>query len=452
MKGGELESKGEPRPDRRDFLRLAAWGAALAPAAPALAAALAGGAGGAPDGLAGTAGAAASGPGGAGAPGAAGAPVGAGAASAVPGGVGLGGALDGAIVVNALGAMDDPNLDSDAEPAAGATPAKAAKAAREETGVDDRAVHESRAAGLTAVNVTVGYVAGPQEPFESTVSAIAVWDRLIRERAADLLKVWTAEDIRRAHREGRIGIIYGFQNAVALGDKLDRVEIFRDLGVRVIQLTYNPRNTLGDGSMVAENHGLTPFGREVVARLNEDRVMVDLSHSGERTCLDAARLSRQPISINHTGCRALADLPRNKTDEELRLVASRGGFVGIYFMPFLTLSGHAAAADVVAHIDHAVNVCGEDHVGIGTDGPVTTIDDLAAYRSLLAKEVAGRAAAGIAARGERADTLPFVIDLRGPDQFRDLARRLARRGYPTARIEKILGLNFLRFAAEVWGS
>ena len=439
MKVGEWESKGEPRRDRRDFLRLAAWGAALAPAAPALAAALVGGAGAAPDGVAGTAGGAA-------APGAAGMPAG---ASAAPGGVGAGGALDGAIVVNALGALDDPNLDSDAAPAAGGA---AAKEAWEETGVDDRAVRESRAAGLTAVNGTVGYVAGPQEPFESTVSAIAVWDRLIRERAADLLKVWTAEDIRRAHREGRIGIIYGFQNAAALGDKLDRVETFRDLGVRVIQLTYNPRNALGDGSMVAENHGLTPFGREVVARLNEDRVMVDLSHSGERTCLDAARVSRQPVSINHTGCRALADLPRNKTDEELRLVASRGGFVGIYFMPFLTLSGHAAAADVVAHIDHAVNVCGEDHVGIGTDGPVTTIDDLAAYRSLLAKEVARRAAAGIAARGERADTLPFVIDLRGPDQFRDLARRLAQRGYPTARIEKILGLNFLRFAAEVWAS
>jgi membrane dipeptidase len=204
--------------------------------------------------------------------------------------------------------------------------------------------------------------------------------------------------------------------------------------------------------MVAENHGLTPFGRQVVERLNADRVMVDLSHSGERTCLDAARLSRQPISINHTGCRALADLPRNKTDEELRLVASRGGFVGIYFMPFLNLSGHASAADVVAHIDHAVNVCGEDHVGIGTDGSVTTIDDLAGYRATLAKEVAARAAAGIAAKGERADTLPFVIDLRGPEQFRELARRLAQRGYSTGRIEKILGLNFLRFAAEVWGA
>ena len=123
--------------------------------------------------------------------------------------------------------------------------------------------------------------------------------------------------------------------------------------------------------------------------------MVDLSHSGERTCLEAARISRRPISINHTGCRALADLPRNKTDEELRLVAARGGFVGIYFMPFLQRrAASPRAADVVAHIEHAVNVCGEDHVGIGTDGGTTGIDDMAAYRAAMRAEVAERRAAG----------------------------------------------------------
>jgi membrane dipeptidase len=116
-----------------------------------------------------------------------------------------------------------------------------------------------------------------------------------------------------------------------------------------------------------------------VARLNDNKVMVDLSHSGEQTCLEAARVSARPISINHTGCRAVTDLPRNKTDAELRLVAEKGGYVGIYFMPFLNISGHAHAEDVVAHIDHAVNLCGEDHVGIGTDGTITQIDDLKSY-------------------------------------------------------------------------
>jgi len=231
-----------------------------------------------------------------------------------------------------------------------------------------------------------------------------------------------------------------------------RVDTFGGLGVRVIQLTYNPANQLGDGSVVKENRGLTPFGREVVDRLNANRIMVDLSHSAEHTCLDAARASKQPISINHTGCRALSDLPRNKTDEELRLVASRGGFVGIYFMPFLKPGGRATAADVIAHIEHAVNVCGEDHVGIGTDGSVTSIDDLDAYRAVLAREIEARRAAGISAAGEGPDTFPFIVDLRGVNQFRDLAERLQARGFASSGIDKILGLNFLRFAKDVWGS
>jgi membrane dipeptidase len=180
--------------------------------------------------------------------------------------------------------------------------------------------------------------------------------------------------------------------------------------------------------------------------------MVDLSHSGQRTCLDAIAVSRQPISINHTGCRALTDLPRNKTDEELRGVAEKGGFIGIFFMPFLNPSGHATAGDVVAHLEHAVKVCGEDHVGIGTDGDVTGIDDLEAYRSHLAQEVADRAKAGIGATGERADTFPFVVDLRGKDQFHKLARMLKAQGWRQGRIDKILGLNFVTYAREVWGA
>lgn len=177
-----------------------------------------------------------------------------------------------------------------------------------------------------------------------------------------------------------------------------------------------------------------------------------VSHSGEQTCLDAVVHSRVPVSINHTGCRALTDLPRNKSDEELRVVASRGGFVGIYFMPFLNPTGHARAADVVEHIVHAVDVCGEDHVGIGTDGPVTAIDDLDAYRARLAEHVAQRQEAGVSAAGERADTLPFVVDLRGVDQFRELIRLLEQRGYSAGRIEKIMGRNFVDYAERVWAA
>ena len=353
-----------------------------------------------------------------------------------------------ALIINALGGLENPNI----ELSAAASDHQQAVQGFDPASVDERALKDALASGLNAVNITLGYVSGGMEPFEYTIAEIGLWDALLRTQSRRLLKVATAADLLRARAEHKIGVIYGFQNAAMVGDNPARIDIFGNLGVRVIQLTYNPANALGDGSMAPENRGLTALGQAVVERLNASRVMVDLSHSGQQICLDAARASKQPISINHTGCRALNDVPRNKTDEELRLVATKGGFVGIYFMPFLTASGHAKADDVVAHIEHAVNVCGEDHVGIGTDGTVTAIDDLEAYKAHLAAEIAARRAAGISAKGEAPDTFPFVVDLRGVGQFYELADRLQRRGYSTGRIEKILGHNFLRYAQEVWGT
>jgi membrane dipeptidase len=341
------------------------------------------------------------------------------------------------LIVNALGGLDDPNPGASED---------------SQRHISARVIADARAAGLNAVNETIGYVAGDGDPFEQTMRDIALWQARIRGQPADLSHVLTAADIPRAKRDGKIGVILGFQNAAMVSEDASRIDIFADLGVRVIQLTYNPANALGDGSMAPGNRGVSPLGAQVIERLNANRVMVDLSHSGERTCLDAARLSRRPISINHTGCRALVDLPRNKSDAELRAVARRGGFVGIYFMPFLNRRSIGTAADVVAHIGHAVNVCGEDHVGIGTDGGTTGIDDMAAYRAAMREEVARRHATGIGAAGENPDTVPFIEELSGPDQFRRLIALLERAGHPGARIEKIMGLNFLAFAREVWGA
>jgi membrane dipeptidase len=345
------------------------------------------------------------------------------------------------LIVNALGGLQDPNLDPDAQD-------RSREALRR---IEPRLIADAIASGVDAINITLGYVAGEEEPFEQSVTEIGRWDARIRRHSDRLLKVLSAADILRARKERKLGLIYGFQNAAMLGDRAERADLFADLGVRIVQLTYNPANSLGDGAMAPGNRGLTPFGRQVVERLNMNRIMVDLSHSGERTCLEAAQASAQPISINHTGCRALVDLPRNKSDEELRLVASRGGFIGIYFMPFLSTRSNASAADVVAHIDHAVNVCGEDHVGIGTDGPITGVADMTAFRRRIAVEVARRKAMGIGARGENPDTIPMVPDLQGVGQFDSLARLLERKGYREGRIDKILGLNFLNFARRVWG-
>jgi membrane dipeptidase len=313
--------------------------------------------------------------------------------------------------------------------------------------ISDRAIKEGLASGLTAVNVTLS--AGTD--FEETIAAIAKYDDFVRRRSSQLTKVHSVADIRRAKEQNKIGLIYGFQNAAMIGKRLERIDIFADMGVRVIQLTYNALNQIGGGSIAPANPGLSAFGHQVVQRLNARRVIVDLSHSGTQLCLDAARASQSPISISHTGCRALVDLPRNKTDEELRLVAERGGYVGIYFIMLLAKGRPATSDDVVAHIDHAIKICGEDHVGIGTDYGIVPLGDMASQRAFWANFVKERQAAGRAAPGEDPNILPYTEDLVGPTMFRDLHRKLVAKGYSSGRIEKVLGQNFLRFAASVWG-
>ncbi|SDF77012.1 MULTISPECIES: dipeptidase [unclassified Duganella] len=343
------------------------------------------------------------------------------------------------LIIDALGGIDNMNL-----------PVTRREDPTTDFGIDKRAMSDAKASGLSAFNMTIGYVFGDGDPYEKSVADVRAWNALIQRRSADLLLVRSAADIRRAQTEHRIGVILGFQNATMMGKDARRVEVFAKGGVRVIQLTYNAPNQLGDGAMAAANRGLTPFGHDVVAELNRHRIVVDLSHSGEQICLDAAAASKAPIMITHTGCRAITDLPRNKTDKELRLVADKGGFVGIYFMPFLAAGRQPTATDLIAHIEHAINVCGEDHVGIGTDGTVTQIDDMADYLKGLEDEVRQRRAAGISAPGERPDIVPFLPDLMGKDKFWKLADLLAKRGHTSGRIEKILGTNFLRVADAIW--
>ncbi len=350
------------------------------------------------------------------------------------------------LVINALGVLDNPNIRI--QPSAGDRSAMAYTSTGQS--VDSRSLEDARAAGLTAVNITLGHVAGSAEAFEATVGDIAGWDAFIRARPTQLRKVHQAADVDAAREAGQIGVIYGFQNTEMLGSHVDRIALFANLGVRVIQLTYNGRNAVGCGATVPDDTGLSGFGAEVVERLQAENVLVDLSHSSEQTCLDTLRIARRPLAITHSGCRAVADHPRNKSDAELRLLADQGGVVGLYFMPYLRLAGQPMASDLINHLEHALQVCGEDHVGLGTDGGTTAIDDMAAYRAMLAAETELRRSMGIGAPGETPDVSLFLPDLCGPTQFIELAELLAARGHPAARIDKILGGNFRRLMQEAW--
>ena len=307
------------------------------------------------------------------------------------------------------------------------------------------------ASGITAVNVTIsgGALLGAAA-FESSIRNIGFLENEFDRHPDAFVKVKTIADIRRAKENRRLGLIPGFQDATMLESDVSRVELFHQLGIRVIQLTYNLRNLLGDGCLEPANAGLSSLGRAVVARMNQVGILVDVSHCGRQTTLDAIAHSTKPIAATHSSCAALNDVPRAKTDEQIRRLAAKGGVIGIYMMPFLRASGQPTGDDFIQHIEHAINVAGEDHVGVGSDNSITPLDVSPEFRALHAGFVKQRRAQGISAPGEAEDVFNHVPELDSPRRMNLIADRLAVRGHSSARIEKIIGGNWLRLFGEVW--
>jgi len=316
--------------------------------------------------------------------------------------------------------------------------------------LDAEDLADVRASGLTAVNLTVGSVGSYARDYDGAIEGIAHWDKEIATHPDTLMKFSRIGDLAEAKRSRRLAIIYGFQDTTPFGENLDRLDTFADLGVRIVQLTYNRRNLVGDGCLEPADAGLSLFGRELVERMNAREVLVDLSHCGHRTTDEAIEISKKPVAITHAGCAAVSDLPRNKTDATLRKLADRGGVVGIYLMPYLRTGGQPMAADVIAHIAHALDVCGEDHVGIGTDGTISSVRLTEEYKKGFADEIAERRKRGVSAPGETAAVYTFVPDLNTPRRFETIATLLAQRGRSERVAEKVLGGNFLRLFAQTW--
>lgn len=352
------------------------------------------------------------------------------------------------LILNAQGTLSNPNIALAAARAGTLGQLAHGPTAR----IDQRALTDARRSGLGAINVTLGYVAGPSDPRAVTLSELQDWDAFIGKHPAHLLKVLSAQDIELAVTRERIGVIFGFQNTAMLGDDASNVATFARMGVRTMQLTYNGRNQVADGCMVADDGGLSAFGSDVIGQMNAQRVLIDLSHSSDRTCADALSQSNASVAITHTGCRALSNTPRNASDATLRLLAQNGGVAGIYCMPFLRERGQPRAQDLIRHLEHAINVCGEDHVGLGSDGGTTAIDDLPTYLHYLAEAAAERKQSGTGAAGENDAVTLFLPDLCGPMQFNNLVDLLQARGHTSDRIDKILGRNFLRLMREIWGA
>ncbi|MGB1840185.1 MAG: dipeptidase, partial [Longimicrobiales bacterium] len=299
--------------------------------------------------------------------------------------------------------------------------------------------------GITAVNLTCS-----GSDFTSSVQRIAGWLDRIEQYPDAFRQIRTVADLHDAKSTGRLGIVLGFQDTTPFERDVTNVDTFLQLGVKVAQLTYNVRNLVGDGCLEPANGGLTRFGHQVVERMNEVGMMVDLSHCGQRTTADGIAASSRPVAITHSGCNAVARHPRSKDDTELRAMADGGGVIGIYLMPFLTPGRVSMRSDVLDHIEHAVQVCGEDHVGIGSDLSTTPIDGSDEYWSRHREFVAGRIERGVAAPNEDPEILFTVEDLNSHRRMELIADGLSMRGHPDTRIEKIIGGNWARLFGELW--
>jgi len=342
--------------------------------------------------------------------------------------------FDRAIVIDALGGTGDPYAPNDW------------------MRMSDRAWAETVATGVTVVRDTVLPVGNTADNWGDFQKNIESRRELFAANPDRLILIRSSADILRAKREKKFGVVLGTQDTSMVGPVLDRLAEMKKDGVMTVQLTYNLRNLSGDGSLEPANSGLSNLGRDTIRRIEAEKLLLDLSHGGARTIEEAIAFARHPLVISHTGSRALMEHPRNTSDASMKAVADKGGVVGVYFMPYLRADMHPAAADVIAHVEHVAKVVGEDHVGIGTDNGVLPTNMDAASKKRMDDWQRERIKLGIAAPGEAVGVYPMVADYDSVDRYRRFAADLQKRGWSQARLEKLMGGNFLRVYRDAWGA
>ena len=303
----------------------------------------------------------------------------------------------------------------------------------------NRELFEDMAKGkLTAANCTVSF----WENFEGTVRNIVEMNQLIEANSDLLTKVYTTKDILRAKEEGKTGVMMGFQNAHAFEDQIGYVQVFKDLGVGIVQMCYNTQNLVGTGCYERDG-GLSGFGREIVAEMNRVGMLCDLSHVGPNTAKEVIIESKKPVAYSHCLPSGLKEHPRNRSDEELKFIADNGGFVGVtMFTPFLRAGVNATVDDYVEAIQYVYNIVGEDAIGIGTDFTQGHGEDFFEY---LTHDK------GYARRLTRFGEIINPKGIRTVGEFPNLTEALLRHGFTERQACKIMGENWVNLLREIWG-
>ena len=294
--------------------------------------------------------------------------------------------------------------------------------------------------GINAFHNSIG--TGGPTAVEDTLTFLAAWQGYVGRNSHVFTLVGRASDLERAKADRRIAVIMGLQNSEHFR-KVTDVKRFYQLGQRCSQLTYNSQNLLGSGSTDRVDGGISDFGAEIIKAMNEVGMLIDVSHCGDRTTLDAIEISPKPIAITHSNCRALNNHPRLKTDEAIQKLAAKGGVMGITGVRnFVRDREPTTVEHIVDHIDHVVKLVSIEHVGIGTDSDLNGYDDMPPDQR---KKLLDMYKSSYAFR-EKLDTDGFDH----PQKIFDLTEALILRGYSDDNITAVLGGNFRRLLGGTW--
>lgn len=299
--------------------------------------------------------------------------------------------------------------------------------------IDDDYFPKMRDGGVTGDHITVSF---NRRNLSEVVKDLSRWYSLVERNSKKILWASGTEDVRRAKETGKTAIIPGLQDTVTLEGDVDILRIYHKLGIRVIQLTYNDRNLVGDGCGERTNTGLSNLGFRVIKEMNRLGILVDLSHVGDATTSETIEVSKQPVAFTHANARTLCDNMRNKTDEQIKAIAEKGGVMGICaYSPMLSREPNPTIDVFLDQLDYVVNLAGVDGVGIGLD----LIEGWTKRELVLTKKWP-----------HLYPSVSLVSELNSISKIHNITRGLVSRSYSDREIKKILGGNFVRLMERVW--
>ena len=298
---------------------------------------------------------------------------------------------------------------------------------------------QMREGGLDCVHVTIAY----HETCLETLRNIGKWNQMFEQHGDLITKVGTAQEVLAAKEDNKTGVVFGFQNCSPIEDDYSLVEIFHTLGVRFMQLSYNNQSLLATGCYEENDPGITRFGKQIIREMNRVGMVIDMSHSAERSTLEAIELSERPIAITHANPTFFEPALRNKSDTVMKALGDSGGMLGFSLYPFHLKNGpDCSLEDFCTMVAEAAEMMGIDHIGIGSDLCQSQPDSVVTWmRNGRWSKVTDFGEGSASNAGWPAQPDWFS----NSTHFSNIADGLSQAGFSSEDVEKVMGQNWLAF-------